>query len=276
MMEQDLNYWIEKWQPKKLSSSATSEFWNKRAKSYNRDVFEKQEESNYVIDLLEKYNLLQKNNRVLDIGCGPGKNTIPMAKKCEEVIALDISQEMLEYVGEHGKEHGLDNIVCHEKNWEDISLDEYGWEKKFDLVVASMTPGVYNFSTLKKMLDASKGYCYLSGFINRRDEIWSRLEKEILGEHNGNKSREDKIYYIFNILWNLGYHPEIHYFDRTWEHVWSLEETIDLYKQRFNINHTLKEEEIKKIEAFLTAHQQEGKVIEKTEAKIAVLIWKVE
>ncbi|AKL94301.1 methyltransferase [Clostridium aceticum] len=268
----ELKDWIEAWQPSEQNTSACTSFWNNRAKSYNEGV--PIGESNHVMDLLRSKGILQKTSTVLDIGCGPGRYTIPMAKECREVVAIDISQEMLQYAKDHAISAGLDNIIYKQSTWEDIDLKEYGWEKKFDVVLASMTPGVYNFATFKKMLEASKGYCYLSGFIQRSNQLWDPIQKEVLGE-DSRKQQDDKIYYAFNILWQLGYHPEIFYQERTWEQEWSLEEIQELYKQRFEINHAVQQKDIEKIEKLLAAHQKDGKVIEKTEAKTAALIWKL-
>ncbi|AOY76221.1 class I SAM-dependent methyltransferase [Clostridium formicaceticum] len=273
MAQLELKDWIEAWQPSEQNASACTSFWDNRAKTYNEGV--SLGEANHVMDLLRSKGILQKNNTVLDIGCGPGRYTIPMAKECKEVFAIDISQEMLQYAKDHATGAGLNNIIYDQKNWEDIHIKEYGWEKKFDLVLASMTPGVYNFSTFKKMLEVSKGYCYLSGFIQRSNQLWDPLQKEILGENSKKKQKEDKIYYAFNILWKLGYHPEIFYQEKIWEQEWDLEEIQQLYRQRFEINHHIQQEDIEKIEKFLDVHQKNGKVIEKTEAKTAALIWRV-
>jgi len=35
---------------------------------------------------------------VLDIGCGPGTLTVPLAKKVKSITALDISSEMLKFL----------------------------------------------------------------------------------------------------------------------------------------------------------------------------------
>ncbi len=35
-------------------------------------------------------------NRILEIGCGTGKNTAWLVKKCDQLIAVDFSKEMLQ------------------------------------------------------------------------------------------------------------------------------------------------------------------------------------
>lgn len=51
---------------------------------------------------------------VLDIGCGPGRISIPLAKavgKQGEIISVDIQQEMLEIVKRKALQQGLNNIT---------------------------------------------------------------------------------------------------------------------------------------------------------------------
>jgi SAM-dependent methyltransferase len=51
-------------------------------------------------------------NRVLELGCGPGRNAIYMAKKCSEVDALDISENAIKWAKERANEEGV-NINFH-------------------------------------------------------------------------------------------------------------------------------------------------------------------
>jgi ubiquinone/menaquinone biosynthesis C-methylase UbiE len=54
-----------------------------------------------------------KGMRVLDAGCGPGRLTIPLARRvgtAGEVVALDVQEGMLERVRRRAAEHGLTNI----------------------------------------------------------------------------------------------------------------------------------------------------------------------
>lgn len=273
--DRNLEYWVEQWQKKQQDAIACNLFWDKKAKSYSEYKSKRDEKINPVLELLKEKGILKKSSKVLDIGCGPGIHAIAMARECQEVVALDISQEMLQYLDKNIKREGLNNIKYYKLNWEKVNLSEYKWEKKFDLVFANMTPGIYNYSTFKKMLDASKGYCYLSGFIQREDQLWDALDKEIVGKVSFNREMGDKIYYAFNILWNLGYYPEIIYQEREWEEEGTLKEMIDLFKGKFQVTYDIQEKDIKKIEEFLFSHEKDGKIIEKTRAKTATLIWKV-
>ena len=51
-----------------------------------------------------------RNGVVLDAGCGYGRFTIPLASKCELVVALDLSPSMLKRLKANIQRYGLTNI----------------------------------------------------------------------------------------------------------------------------------------------------------------------
>jgi ubiquinone/menaquinone biosynthesis C-methylase UbiE len=64
-------------------------------------------------DLLIKRINLQPGMRVLDVGCGPGRLTIPLAKhvgKNGEVVSLDIQENMLKKLKKRIQSNHLNNI----------------------------------------------------------------------------------------------------------------------------------------------------------------------
>ena len=79
----------------------------------NLDDFFKSGDS-HVAFLLERIReRLDKNfkpRRALDFGCGVGRCTIPMAKCCEQVTGVDVSQSMLDEARRNCDKQGLKNI----------------------------------------------------------------------------------------------------------------------------------------------------------------------
>jgi ubiquinone/menaquinone biosynthesis C-methylase UbiE len=53
----------------------------------------------------------QNDSRVLDLGCGAGHVTFNVAARAKEVIAYDLSSEMLDVVARAAAERGLRNVV---------------------------------------------------------------------------------------------------------------------------------------------------------------------
>jgi len=54
---------------------------------------------------------ISEKDVILDIGCGPGSLTIPLAKKCKEIYALDATLPRLRFLEVRGRNEGLDNII---------------------------------------------------------------------------------------------------------------------------------------------------------------------
>lgn len=54
--------------------------------------------------------LLEPHHSVLEVGCGTGNYTVPVARRCKEVVGIDSSPEMLQYLRERLLREGLANI----------------------------------------------------------------------------------------------------------------------------------------------------------------------
>ncbi|MCC5909109.1 MAG: class I SAM-dependent methyltransferase [Clostridiaceae bacterium] len=268
-------YWKDVWKKKHIDAKKSEVFWDNRAKAFNEKVVLNAKESSDIVDLLKKRAMLKEGMKVLDIGCGPGKHTIPMAWIVEEITAIDISENMLNHLQKNAIKVNLHNIKTLKKDWKDIDLEEEGWDNAFDLVFASMTPGVFDFETLEKMTKASRNYCFLSGFVDRKDSIWDRIEEEFFPRFALEKRKDKKVYYAFNVLWHLGYRPEVFYLNRGWEETRTLEETWQLYVDKLSMQVELKEKDKIFIKEELKKYQEGGKIKEKTEVKIGVLTWNV-
>jgi len=68
-------------------------------------------------------------DRILEIGCGTGLETLPLAKAGIEVVAIDISRKMTKKLGEKAKSAGLEKLI-HIRNLGasqvDLLLSEFG------------------------------------------------------------------------------------------------------------------------------------------------------
>jgi SAM-dependent methyltransferase len=174
----NIKYWRECW---KATTSAVqiepdenkvAERWNQRWEKRS----ERQEDggpgeemmkrsSLETIGFLEENGFEIKGSKILDIGCGPGVLSIPLARLGAEVTSLDISSKSLERVKEAAEKESLDveTMVC---SWWSADIDELGLRNKYDLVIASRTPSINDADTLEKMMACSKNLCYYSSFLN--------------------------------------------------------------------------------------------------------------
>lgn len=136
--------WNAMWQEESahtfFNKSSPKELWDKRAESFNKrisrviDGSEGLDKDDYISKLLDKITV-EPDWNVLDIGCGPGTITIPLARKVKTVTGLDVSSEMLKHLKTNADNAGLSNINYINSSWQDAfkenKVDEY------DVVVAS-------------------------------------------------------------------------------------------------------------------------------------------
>lgn len=88
------------------------------------------EEAETMIKLID----LQQKDSVLEIGCGTGEFSIELSKYCEKVLALDISQGMVEFAREKARSRDRDNIEFTNAGF--LTFEPV--DKKFDSVVSQL------------------------------------------------------------------------------------------------------------------------------------------
>jgi len=77
--------------------------------------------------------LLRSSTSVLDVGCGPGSITVGFGKRCNRVVGVESSQDMVRFAREQMKENKVDDVVSIE--FGDAYKLDYP-DSSFDLVFA--------------------------------------------------------------------------------------------------------------------------------------------
>ena len=72
--------------------------------------------------------LLDRGDRVIDVGCGPGSITIGLAQAVRHVTGVDVDEEEFADARAHASSHGIDNVTfregsIYELDFEDASFD---------------------------------------------------------------------------------------------------------------------------------------------------------
>ncbi|TGE38130.1 class I SAM-dependent methyltransferase [Desulfosporosinus fructosivorans] len=272
----DIQYFTRLWREGKGAKVSVQSFWNNRAEEFNKLVTQGRpdERIRKIVEFLSDNGLLSKDCSVLDIGCGPGRFAVEFAKQSTDVTGLDISDKMLDYAVRNAEAVNLTNTTFINLNWDDVNLEDYGWNKRFDLVTAINSPGIHDRITLEKMIAASKGYCFLSNFVDRIDSVQDILRTEILKLEEV-RFYSNTIYSIFNILWLTGYYPSITYVDTDRETVRTVEEACVYYGTLFETENCPRDEKNDLIRHYLEEISVNGHVMEKVQTKTAWIYWKV-
>ena len=180
--------------PKKSEDS-----WDKIAPKFS----EWTKKDDYPQKLLKRINI-GKNNSVLDIGCGNGVITIPIAKKAKIITAMDVSTKMIDLLKENAVKEGLNNIHYVNQPIEDLTLEKL---EPHGVVVASRSlNGVYNIKKeLEKINELANKRVYIT--------LWGSTNREFENEAAeliGRKFHQHPDYiYVYNILHQLGIYANV-------------------------------------------------------------------
>ncbi|NLL52015.1 MAG: methyltransferase domain-containing protein [Peptococcaceae bacterium] len=262
----------------------TKEFWDERSKKWvnNFESEESRQENEkryqYVDEFLTAQGLYNHNSEIFDIGCGPGMFAIRFAQKAKKVTGLDISEKMLDYARLNTEKKGLKNVSFINIPWQDIVLKDYGLEKAFDLVFASLCPGISSEDSLLKMSLASREWCFTCSFARKFSSLKNMVYQHILGVPFNPDWGQESLGRSVNFLLQSGYYPYISYYDTSAQRTWEVNsKTAARFAGHLG---SIKDEDrnIKKysdaVLSYLKSIAVDNKITEKTEAKIAFLYWR--
>jgi len=176
------------------------------------------------IDLLQP----EPDWSVLDIGCGPGTLSIPLAKRVRHVSALDFSPKMLQIIREHTLKEGITNIALHKLSWED-DWDAKGLEVH-DVAIASRSLGV---TDLRAALDKLNRFAGRAAALTDKvghgpfdPDAFAAVGRKL-------KTGPDYIYTV-NMLYQMGIHATVRFIRLDKAHIYStLPEAVDNYSWMF-------------------------------------------
>jgi len=272
-----LEYWVTAWErASDHQIQRKIELWNNRAEGYAKNTVSRENRGRQraVFEFLESSGVRVTGGKILDVGCGPGNYAIPLAREAEYVWALEPASRMLEILTKRASDQGISNITCINRPWEDIDIDGEGWSGKFDLVFASMTPGVNDKETLSKVIRASKGYCYVSKFAGpRRNNLQEKLWQQVFGGIWAETSMD--IIYPFNIVYAMGYFPALRFLHTQWVNEESVEDTVQKLQDWISGYTETTSAILHEIKAVVDSEAVNGVVREKVEATVGMMIWKV-
>jgi SAM-dependent methyltransferase len=269
-----------------MSEDRQAEMWSKRSGDFAKHVRDKrgQKRSAEILEFLEEAGFRAKGAKVLDIGCGPGTLSIPLARAGADVTSLDVAPGMLAELKKYAE---AEKIPVHpvECSWWTADIDKLGYRKKFDLVLASMTPGVKDAETMDRMMACSKKYCYYSNFLGGGMPGMAQREiREILDRNKPGQVPSTSgirhghgpgIVYPFFYLYTSGYRPFVRF-----NHNRRKEET-EWQKAADRMIEFLEHEEPcdaaakRKIRAYYKTHANDGRYTSQSDTYTAMMVWTV-
>ena len=216
--------WVAFWAEKLASKKDKN--WDEAAAGFYRRT--KKDDYN---DALFSKLILDENDTVLDVGCGEGSITIPIAKKVKKVIGIDSSPKMLEFLKKRAEDNEISNIESILMPIEDISYSEIG---DVDVVICSRSlNGILPIDrVLTELNKIANKYVFITIFGPENKKIEKDFDREV------NIKTEDfpNYNYFFNILFNMGIYANIERFDlNNYREYDSIEEAMDNGKFRLDL-----------------------------------------
>ncbi len=257
--------WVKFWQERLEMKEDKNKNWDKAAKT-----FHKTSKKDDYHELLFSKLILDENDTVLDLGCGEGSITLPIAKKVREVTGIDSSVKMLELLNQRANQQGITNVHTIHEPLEDISYDELG---SYDVVLASRSlNGIIPIKeTLETMNKIANKYVFITLFGPNN---W-KIENEFL-EYIGKTPHEFPGYnYLFNILFNMGIYANIEKLNiKAYREYDSIDDAMDNGKFRLDL---LSDEEKTKLKEYLgrilKKDPETGKLYNIKDKADWILIW---
>jgi SAM-dependent methyltransferase len=150
-----------------------------------------------------------KSDTVLDIGCGPGRISVPMAQRAGSVTSLDSSERMLAYCTRNAREAGVNNLRPCLLDWKDAELGKN--LEQHDIVIACRSPGMSDF---KKLCVFARKYVVVIAWANAPNipTILGDLYAGVEGVRKFPPMRIDRrIGYniTYNQIYDAGFDPNI-------------------------------------------------------------------
>lgn len=227
------------------------------------------------IEVLTAQKLIDKESVVLDLGCGTGAFALPFSKIVKRVDAVDISLQRINYLHEKVEKEKAQNIRIIRKDC--IDFMQNNDSGKYDLVISSYNPDMYSGQALLGMTRLSKRVCLFScPYKNTESQIKDELDALIFGEDSKSDIDGRAIIYPFNILFFLGYKPQLDYVEDSWGFKESPDEAIERLTKRYISFMKVTEEIRNVIKIFVYTRQKDGFFEQNTVCHVGLMIWKVD
>lgn len=174
-------YWRTRWARLKAAQAATKaygdsrQFWDDKQKVqavFFRDADGNRQKTEDRLAAMA----IPPGSRVLDIGSGPGRLAIPLARSGCTVTAVEPSPVMREALADNIRESGVSGITIIPKRWEDVTSGDLG--EPYDAVIASYSLTMADIGeALEKMHACCRGTVHLFWFLT--PPSWGKVNRDL-------------------------------------------------------------------------------------------------
>jgi len=246
----------------------SAESWYKNY-DYRYSPEDLQKNPEFVTEFNRIKRFITNDSSVLDIGAGLGRLAIPLAKEVNRLTAIEPAKVYMSAMKERATKAGVGNIKFSDDLWADFPLQE-----KYDLVYSTWSPAVNNPGALKRMNEASRGYCVLE-LVASPMNVWDfsgQIYPMIMGEEfrpPGNYLNIVTTLYDWGIYANI----ETWRFDKEVRHQ-TIEEAVEIWKTSLRNYTEVTEETEDKLKQFYRSRMNpDGSYAFNLKDGVSCLVW---
>ncbi len=244
-------------------------FWEWMALKYPLP-FEKKmfADTSRIISLVKSKGVEIRNAVILDIGCGTGIYTLPLAREAASVTGLDNSETMIARMKDVISSTSIQNVQAVKAWWKKVDISDLGFEKAFDIAWISMSQAVQTQQDFEKMEKCAKKWCVYIGWGRKRKNA---LMEEVYMLHGLHYGPPPGVGAAYDILTGSGRTPSLDYFETSWDWTGTTEETLEA--MAFYIEMQGGRPRLDLIENLLACHERDGLVSYITYAEEGLMVW---
>lgn len=220
--------------------------WDEKAKKMQDTRFDLQ--NGYVQDFLSRMDL-NKNDTLLDVGCGGGAIAVSAAPHIKHVYALDYSQGMLDVLQKRAVDLGIKNITpllrAWEDNWNDIP--------QCDICVSSRSSMVNDLqAALDKLNSKARKAVYMTMTVDK-----DFIDRDVLRYIGRDGAGFPNYIYAVNMLYQQGYRVSVDFLDNgCMLQPMAVNEEEFIRSVKWSIGSDLSETEIAKLKDYFTQNDE--------------------
>jgi 2-polyprenyl-3-methyl-5-hydroxy-6-metoxy-1,4-benzoquinol methylase len=154
----------------------SADFWDRRARSYHRSTKDTVFHDPLYLKLR---SVVTPQTSVLDVGAGTGRFVLALAPQTQQVIAVEPSGSMLDYLRQDAAEQGITNISYIPTTWQDAPHD-----LSADVVICShvLYPIRDIVPFLEKLQSATRHACFIYLRATPLDAVTAPLWRHFHGD----------------------------------------------------------------------------------------------
>lgn len=141
------------------------EIWNKKSKTYPKFSPVMRPFEAEFFAFLAECGVDFSNKSVIDIGAGTGVYSLHLAKMSKNVLALDLSDAMLEVLSTSAKEHNIKNIQTLHNTIDGVK------NSKFDIAFLTMSPALKSDDDFEIFYNLASEHIYMNWLKPRKSNL---------------------------------------------------------------------------------------------------------